>query len=142
MLQQDEAKDYVIGTGESRSVREFVEHAFAYVGIELEWKGEGMEEKGVIRSLSTSISSDLQVGDVIVEIDPRYFRPTEVDFLLADPSKAEKELGWKPKVTFADLVKVMVDADMELSGITPSGEGLKVLQEKGIGWTTNRLTLG
>ena len=142
MLQQDKAEDYVIGTGASHSVREFVELAFSYAGIEIEWKGSGKEEKGVIRSLSPSISTALKVGDVIVEIDPRYFRPTEVDVLLADPSKARERLGWTSKVTFEELVKIMVDGDMEIAGLAPIGEGRKILGVKGIDWTENKLTLG
>ncbi|MDH4164768.1 MAG: GDP-mannose 4,6-dehydratase, partial [Nitrospirota bacterium] len=92
MLQQDQPKDYVIGTGESHTVREFVETAFRYAGVEIEWKGSGQAEKGVVRSASGSGSSVLKTGSILVEIDPRYFRPTEVDFLLADPSMAKKEL--------------------------------------------------
>jgi GDPmannose 4,6-dehydratase len=77
---------------------------------------------------------------VIVEIDPHYFRPTEVDFLLADASKAREKLGWKPRVTFNELVKIMIDADMELIGIKPQGDGKAILREKGIHWTENRQT--
>ena len=140
MLQQDNPDDYVIGTGESHSVREFIEHTFNYAGIEIEWKGKGTDEKGIVRS---SISkSTLNIGDVVIEIDPHYFRPTEVDYLLADASKAKEKLGWEPKITFNELVKIMVDADMELIGLNPPGEGKKILQEKGINWTKNKLTTG
>lgn len=138
MLQQDQPKDYVIGTGESHTVREFVETAFRYAGVEIEWKGSGQAEKGVVRSASGSGSSVLKTGSILVEIDPRYFRPTEVDFLLADPSMAKKELGWEPKVTFADLVKIMVDADMVQAGLVPPHEGECILREKGIHWTKNK----
>lgn len=117
ILQQDKADDYVIGTGESHSVREFVECAFDYAGIEIEWKRKGKEEKGIIRSLTSVLSLPLKVGDVLVEIDPRYFRPTEVDSLLADASKARKKLGWESRTKFKDLIKIMVDADMELVGL-------------------------
>jgi GDPmannose 4,6-dehydratase len=151
MLQQDEPDDYVIGTGESHTVREFVEHAFKYAGIEIEWKGKGTEEKGIIRSLASSLplplaststfTFSLNIGDAIIEIDPRYFRPTEVDFLLADATKAKRELGWEPKITFEELVKIMVDADLELIGLAPIGEGEKILQEKKINWTKNRQTV-
>ncbi|BBO16292.1 GDP-mannose 4,6-dehydratase [Candidatus Brocadia pituitae] len=144
MLQQDNPDDYVIGTGESHSVREFVVSAFHYAGIELEWKGSGKDEKGVIRSISSGLkpppSSNLSVGDAVVEIDPQYFRPTEVDFLLADPSKAKDKLGWEPKVTFQDLVKIMVDADIQHIGLTPPEEGEKILLAKGIDWTRNKQT--
>ncbi len=132
MLQQDRPGDYVIGTGESHSVREFVEIAFKHIGIELEWKGKGIEEKGIISSLSST--SFLKTGDTLVEIDPRYFRPTEVDFLCADITKAQKKLGWIPKVTFQELIKIMVDSDLELAGIKSSGEGNKILKQKGIDW--------
>jgi len=140
ILQQGEPDDYVIGTGESHSVREFVEHAFNYAGIEIEWKGKGAEEKGIVRSLTTA--STLNTGDVLIEIDPHYFRPTEVNFLLADASKAKKNLGWEPKITFKELVKIMVDADMELLNLNPRGEGKNILLKKGIDWTKNKQTVG
>ncbi|MEW5746956.1 MAG: GDP-mannose 4,6-dehydratase [Nitrospirota bacterium] len=103
MLQQDKPGDYVIATGKAHSVREFVEHAFAAAGIMIAWKGKGSGEKGV----------DSATGKVLVEVDPRYFRPTEVEFLLGDPKKAKRKLGWKPKVTFEKLVAMMVAADLE-----------------------------
>lgn len=142
ILQQDKPDDYVIGTGESHTVREFVEQAFGYAGVEIEWKGNGVEEKGIIKSLTSILTSTLSIGDALIEIDPRYFRPTEVDFLLADISKAKTELGWTPRITFKDLVKIMVDADMELIGMPSSGEGKRILQDKGIAWTENRITTG
>jgi GDPmannose 4,6-dehydratase len=137
MLQQDKAEDFVIGTGQSHSVREFVETGFQYGGLELEWKGKGTEEKGLVRSVSPHLNSKYKAGDVVVEIDPRYFRPTEVDYLLADPSKAKERLGWEPRVTFEELVKIMVDADMEQAGIDPPGEGKHILEDKQILWTAN-----
>ncbi len=138
MLQQDHAEDYVIGTGESHTVKEFVEFAFHYAGIEIEWKGKGTEEKGIIRSVASSLSLPMKPGDVLVEIDPRYFRPTEVDFLLADASKAREKLGWFPKITFPELVKIMVDADLESVDVAPPGEGRKILHDKNIHWTKNK----
>jgi GDPmannose 4,6-dehydratase len=128
MLQQKTPDDYVIATGESHSVREFVEMAFRESGIGIEWKGKGLKEKGIIKtvnskhlsligkssSTSTSISA-LRVGDTVVAIDPRYYRPTEVDFLLGDPSKAKKKLGWKAKVKFPELVKMMMESDLKLA---------------------------
>jgi GDPmannose 4,6-dehydratase len=138
MLQQDKPEDFVIGTGESHTVREFVELAFSYAGVEIEWKGKGTAEKGIIRSLSGTASKNCKVGAALIEIDPRYFRPTEVDFLLADASKAKKLLGWEPRVVFKELVKIMVDADMELAGLIPPGEGDKILQDKNILWTRNK----
>ena len=156
MLQQDKPEDFVIGTGESHTVREFVELAFHYAGIELEWKGKGTEEKGIVKSVNSKQyevgSKDMslhtaacilpKVGDVLIEIDPRYFRPTEVDFLLADASKAKKQLGWEPKITFKELVRIMMDADMELLHLKSPGEGEKILNAKGILWTKNKVTAG
>lgn len=140
MLQQDEPEDYVIGTGESHSVREFVENALKYTGIEIEWRGEGASEKGIVGSLTTALAStcSLNEGDVIIEIDPRYFRPTEVDYLLADTKKAREKLCWKPKITFQELVKIMMDADMISLDINPPGEAKKILEEKGLNWTNNK----
>ena len=102
MLQQDEPDDLVIATGEMHSVREFVDMAFGEVGIEIEWQGEGVDEVGV----------DAATGDVLVEIDPRYYRPTEVELLLGDPTKAKEKLGWEAKVGLRELVKMMVEGDM------------------------------
>lgn len=102
MLQQEEPDDYVIATGQTRSVREFAEIAFARVGIPVTWQGEGIEEKGVNNN----------TGNVIIEVDPRYFRPTEVELLLGDPSKAKEKLGWSPKISFEDLAEEMVSEDL------------------------------
>ena len=107
MLQQDNPNDYVIGTGEAHSVREFLTEAFGYAG--LKWED-------------------------YVRIDPRYFRPTEVDYLMADPSRAQQELGWEPKVGFHELVRIMVDADLELAGLPCPGEGRRILDERFGGW--------
>lgn len=143
MLQQDEPDDYVVGTGESHSVKEFIQEAFGYGGIEIEWKGEGAGQTGVVRSLSSNLQSSaaISVGDILIEIDPKYFRPTEVDFLLADISKAKKQLGWEPKVTFKDLVKIMVDCELKHLGLPTRGEGEKALEGKNITWTKNKLTI-
>ncbi|MBU1628446.1 GDP-mannose 4,6-dehydratase [bacterium] len=115
MLQQDKPDDYVIGTGESHTVEEFVEQAFSYIG--LDWKQ-------------------------YVEIDHKYFRPTEVDHLQADISKARKVLGWEPKVNFKELIRIMVDADLVGTGQDPIGEGQRILDEKGISWTKSKITVG
>ena len=104
MLQQDEPDDYVLATGETQTVREFVNIAFAQVGRPIEWHGKGVDEKGV----------DAKTGEVLVEIDPRYFRPTEVDFLLGDPTKARTKLGWTHKIGFKQLVEEMVASDLKL----------------------------
>lgn len=103
MLQQDKPDDFVIATGETHSVREFVELAFKELDIDIVWKGKGIEEKGF----------DRKTDKCLIEVDPRYFRPTEVDFLLGDASKAKKILGWQPKTTFKELVKMMVTSDFE-----------------------------
>lgn len=103
MLQQKTPEDFVIATGETHSIREFVEKAFACIGIKIAWKGTGMNEKGI----------DKKTNKVLVEIDPKYFRPNEVNYLCGNASRAKKVLGWKPKVKFADLVKIMVAADLK-----------------------------
>ncbi|MBT8763379.1 GDP-mannose 4,6-dehydratase [Desulfohalobiaceae bacterium Ax17] len=159
IVQQDEPDDFVLATGEAHSVREFVELAFREVGIEIEWIGKGVQEKGVVRGIrrledeklgrwederagkeedkfsrqdaktprgeeeklrrcevrKTGDWKGIKEGDVVIEIDPRYFRPTEVDFLLGDATKAREKLGWKPKHTFEELVRDMVSADLELA---------------------------
>mgnify|MGYP003980486909 CR=1 FL=1 len=102
MLQQDEPEDYVIATGETHTVREFVEIAFNEIGITIEWKGKGINEKGFNRSS----------GEILVEVDQKYFRPSEVELLLGDPSKAEKKLNWKRIVSFKELVSEMVKYDL------------------------------
>lgn len=140
MLQQDEPDDYVIGTGESHSVREFVEKAFSYAGIEIEWKGNGIEEKGIVKSVSEKWDRILKPGQVIIEIDPKYFRPTEVEHLQADISKARKKLGWEPRTSFEELVKIMVDYDMMLLELEPPGEGIKLCQDKGFCYTNHQIT--
>lgn len=139
ILQQDKPDDYVIGTGESHSVREFVELAFNYAGVEIEWQGDGLGERGIVSSLK---SSNLKKGDTVIAVDPKYFRPAEVDYLLADATKATEKLNWKPRVTFKELVKIMVDADMELAGITPPGEGERILHDKDIRWIKNSQSIG
>jgi len=107
IMQQERANDYVIGTGESHTIREFLDEAFGYIG--LDWHD-------------------------YVKIDPRYFRPTEVDYLLSDPSRARGELGWEPKVRFHELVRIMMDADLELTGLDCPGEGRKILEDKFQDW--------
>lgn len=101
MLQAKKPEDYVIATGKTASVREFVEKAFTYLNIHIHWKGKGVNEKGI----------NAKTGKMIVEVSPDYFRPTEVDILVGDISKAKKELGWQPKVKLDELVKMMVEAD-------------------------------
>jgi GDPmannose 4,6-dehydratase len=105
MLQQDQPEDFVIATGEQHSVREFVDLAACCLGMRMRWQGKGVEEQGI----------DAKTGRVVVKIDPRYFRPTEVDSLLGDPSKARRKLGWKTEKSFADLVDEMVSEDLEIA---------------------------
>jgi GDPmannose 4,6-dehydratase len=107
LLQQERPEDVVLGTGEAHSVKEFLEEAFGYAN--LDWRQH-------------------------VEVDPRYYRPTEVDFLQADSAKAHRLLGWSPRVTFRELVRIMVDADMEAVGVKPRGEGLQILKGKFGDW--------
>ncbi|MGD0885981.1 MAG: GDP-mannose 4,6-dehydratase [Thermodesulfovibrionales bacterium] len=117
MLQQKTPDDYVIATGETHSVREFIEMAFKEAGIEISWKGKGVEEKGIIRfqASASDSKSPLRSGETVVSVDPRYFRPTEVDILLGDASKARKRLGWKPRVKLPELIKMMMESDMKLA---------------------------
>lgn len=138
MLQQEKADDYVVGTGESHSVKEFVEVALQYVGIEIEWSGENELRNGVIKSYHARWNNILHTGDVIIEIDKRYYRPTEVDFLQADISKARRQLQWEPKFLFTELVKIMMDYDIEQCGLISPNEGEHILEQRGMLWTTNR----
>ena len=112
MLQQDEPEDFVIATGITTTVRDFIRMTFKELGVELEFKGKGEDEKGVIRSCDNSF--DFKVGQEIVAVDPNYFRPTEVDLLIGDATKAKEKLGWQPKYTLQEMVKEMVDYDLEL----------------------------
>ena len=104
MLQQDEADDYVIATNETRTVREFVERAFMYVGIEIIWEGSEVNE----------IGKDKATGKIVVKINPDFFRPAEVDILIGDPIKAETKLGWKREIPFVELVERMIKNDLML----------------------------
>jgi GDPmannose 4,6-dehydratase len=126
MLQQEAPEDFVIATGKQHSVRDFVNHAARALGISLRWQGTGLDELGIVDQILQSGAglcekrqklspgaNDLQPGDIIVRVDPRYFRPTEVETLLGDPSKAKAKLGWEPRLTFEDLVKEMICSDLE-----------------------------
>lgn len=135
MLQQDEPDDYVVATGVSHSVREMVESAFEQIGVHIAWEGTGIDEKGIadkVEQMEIPSGSDdpsgppdpakratladrapVSEGQVVVRIDPRYFRPTEVDYLLGDPTKAREKLGWEAKLPFGDLVKIMVQEDLK-----------------------------
>ena len=119
MLQQDVPEDFVIATGKQNSVRDFVEMAAAELGITLKWEGNGVEEQGIVDQVRTvenqkfDASAHVKPGDVIVRVDPRYFRPTEVETLLGDPTKAKEKLGWVPKISFSELVSEMIHFDIE-----------------------------
>ena len=113
ILQADSPEDWVIATGKTNTVRDFVKMSFKEVGVELEFKGKGKEETGVVVSCSNP-KYKLPLGKEVVSIDSKYFRPTEVDLLLGDASKAFNKLGWKPKYNLEELIKEMMDADLEL----------------------------
>lgn len=116
MLQQDTAEDFVIATGKQYSVRQFVERSAAELGITLQWKGQGEDEVGIVESISDvglKLKTDDLLGKEIVRVDPRYYRPTEVETLLGDPSKAKEKLGWEPTTSFEDMVKEMVAFDLD-----------------------------
>ncbi len=132
MLQQDKPDDYVVGTGESHSVREFIEKTFSYAGINISWRGKDINTKGIIDSLDSKLRVPpfLKKGYAVIEIDRRYFRPNEVDCLRADITKAKKHLNWLPKVKFEELVKIMVDHDLRRAGIDPPDEGASICRQK------------
>ncbi len=113
MLQQEVADDFVIATGKQISVREFVALSAKELGVELEFTGEGLEEVGTVKSIQGNNASALSVGDVIVRVDPRYFRPAEVETLLGDPSKAKEKLGWTPQITVEEMCSEMVANDLQ-----------------------------
>lgn len=124
MLQQDVPEDFVIATGESHSVREFVEYAAGVLGLEIQWRGDGLEEEGIVSHIDDSVPAleglqssiaqkNINEGQIVVRIDPRYFRPTEVDDLLGDASKAREKLGWEPKTGFLDLIAEMIRSDLK-----------------------------
>jgi GDPmannose 4,6-dehydratase len=113
MLQQPKPEDYVIATGITTSVRDFVRMSFAEAGVELEFKGKNEKEVGIVVSCNNP-DYQLEVGKEVLAVDPRYYRPTEVDLLIGDPSKANKQLGWKPKYNLSNLIKEMVEADIDI----------------------------
>jgi GDPmannose 4,6-dehydratase len=120
MLQQEKPEDYVVATGVTTHVRDFIRMAFAYVGITLDFKGEGVNEVGIVSSINIDrltaldISTVLKEGQEVIAVDPRYFRPTEVDLLIGDPNKAKKQLGWEPKYDLKALVDDMMQSDLKL----------------------------
>jgi len=113
MLQQDKPEDFVIATGVQFSVRQFIDFTATRLGISLRWEGSGVSERGIVASVEGNKAPAVKVGDVLVEVDPRYFRPAEVETLLGDPAKAKNKLGWTPKITLQEMVDEMVDVDLE-----------------------------
>ena len=111
MLQQEEARDYVIATGEQYSVRDFITWTADALGIHIEFRGTGIEEVGIVTRITGDMAPKISVGQELVKIDPRYFRPAEVETLLGDPSKAKAELGWEPQITAQEMCKEMVEED-------------------------------
>jgi len=112
MLQQDQPEDFVIATGVQYSVRQFIEWSAAELGITLRFEGKGVEEVAIVASIEGNKAPSLKVGDIVVRVDPRYFRPTEVETLLGDPSKAKAKLGWVPEITVQEMCAEMVAADL------------------------------
>jgi len=135
MLQHHSADDYVIGTGQSHSVREFISQAFSYMGLRIAWVGNGVDEKGIVDDADGRWKHVFKAGDVLVEVDPGYFRPTEVEHLQADISKVRNQLCWEPRVTFEELVRIMVDYDVKFLGLEPVGMGISVCKQKHFDYT-------
>ncbi len=115
MLQQDKPEDFVIATGKQYSVREFIDWSAKELGITLKFEGKGLDEVGIVQDVDDTISNGLKRGDIIVRIDPRYFRPAEVETLLGDPTKAKQKLGWEPKITAQEMSAEMVKSDLEIA---------------------------
>jgi GDPmannose 4,6-dehydratase len=131
ILQHKNAEDFVLATGQSNTVKEFVELSFKHLGIELDWKGKGVNEKGVIKKIDFEkakslidyknnsklykfdFTSKLKKGNTVVTVNPNYYRPTEVELLIGDPTKAKKLLSWKAKTKFDDLVQIMIKSDLD-----------------------------
>lgn len=115
MLQQDTPEDFVIATGQQHSVRDFIGWSAEELGIQLRFEGDGTEEVGIVDAVSGNIATAVKPGDVIVRVDPRYFRPAEVETLLGDPAKAKERLGWVPEISSREMCTEMVAADLEIA---------------------------
>jgi len=115
ILQHSEPDDFVIATGETHSVREFVEKAFLVLGIKISWQGSGIEEVACVKEIESPLDFKVKKGDIVVRIDPRYFREAEVEILIGDATKARSILGWEPEISFGDLIKMMVQADLAVA---------------------------
>lgn len=128
MLQQEKPDDFVIATGIQYTVREFINKTAAYLGIELAWEGEGIDEYGRVVSITSDSAPAINIGDIVVKIDPRYFRPAEVETLLGDPTKAKETLGWTPKITLDEMIEEMVAYDLNQAkrNVLLKSKGFKV----------------
>jgi GDPmannose 4,6-dehydratase len=115
MLQQDTPEDFVVATGEQHSVRDFIRWSAAELGIELEFEGEGEDEAARVKCVTSNLAPAVKEGDVIVRVDPRYFRPAEVETLLGDPSRAKEKLGWEPSITARETCAEMVEEDLKIA---------------------------
>lgn len=140
MLQQNDPQDYVVGTGECHTVREFVEQVCSYLGINIVWENRGVNEIGIVELCDPCWEKFVKPGNVIIKIDPRYFRPTEVEHLQADITKAKRLLCWQPRVTFDELVKIMVDYDLIAVGLNAIGDGLMICKQKDFLYTNHQYT--
>jgi GDPmannose 4,6-dehydratase len=125
MLQQDKPEDFVIATGEQHSVRRFIEWSASELGVALEFEGEGVNELGRVKKVTGNSAPFIKEGQVIVRVDPRYYRPTEVESLLGDPSKAKEKLGWEPKISTQELCQEMVREDLV------TAKKLRLLKDRG-----------
>ena len=139
ILQHETPEDFVIATGVQHTVREFATLAFKYVGIELRWEGEGVNERGIVASINenANVNANIKIGDEIVAVSEDFYRPTDVVNLWGDPTKAKNELGWNPsKTSFEELVKIMVDSDIAKVAVERASEKVKMnlaeYLEKGI----------
>lgn len=138
ILQLDLPDDFVVGTGESHKVAEFIEKAFSYCGIEIEWKNKHNGYSGIIKSLENFLQGHLKTGQEVICFDKKYIRPADVPDLVADLTKIRNLLNWEPKIKFDDLVKIMCDFDLLAVGLQPKMQGIKKLEEIGFNWTSHK----
>ena len=135
MLQQEAPEDFVIATGIQYSVRDFIEWSAKSLGIEIQFKGQGLDEKGIVKSIVGNEAPSIKVGDIIVQVDPRYFRPCEVETLLGDPSKAKNKLGWVPEITAQEMCAEMIREDLKVAKrallLKKNGHSFPVCLEEG-----------
>jgi GDPmannose 4,6-dehydratase len=137
IMQLDKSVDVVIGTGVSYTVRNFLDYAFDYCGVKIIWTGSGTNEKAIVDDFDSRWAKVLKKGQAVVKIDPRYYRPTEVEHLKADISYMKEILGREPKIKFHELIKIMMDSDMLKNGLTPLGEGFAIHNDLNFKWSSN-----